>query len=334
MTMVSFGDLAQGFLLRAQTARLKTESLRVSQELASGRLSDVGKALSGDLGQLSSLARAQQVTGGYLSAARDAAFQAATVQGVIGFVADNSQAIIASLIGAPQNGNGAVPALIGTDARARLSAVLGALNNSASGRTLLAGTSVTGAAVADIDTMLTALRAEVAGAADPDDAIARISAWFDDPAGYGVTVYLGGPAQQDLPISPHDRVWLGATANDAAFRDVLKGLATAALVDDSVLSFSDTERKALASRAGEVVLASQDALTGLGARLGVSEGRIEAAQSRYQAELLSLELAQSDLVGADPYRLATELEAVQTNLEMLYSVTARLSRLNLTDFIR
>ena len=57
-------------------------------------------------------------------------------------------------------------------------------------------------------------------------------------------------------------------------------------------------------------------------------------QSRNQAELLSLELAQSDLVGADPYRLATELEAVQTNLEMLYSITARLSRLNLTDFIR
>ena len=83
-----------------------------------------------------------------------------------------------------------------------------------------------------------------------------------------------------------------------------------------------------------MVLTSQDALVGLGARLGVSEVRIETVQSRNQAELLSLELAQSDLVGADPYRLATELEAVQTNLEMLYSITARLSRLNLTDFIR
>ena len=127
---------------------------------------------------------------------------------------------------------------------------------------------------------------------------------------------------------------MGVTANDPAFRSALAGLAAAALVDDASLGFSDAERKALANRAGEVVLTSQDALVGLGARLGVSEVRIETVQSRNQAELLSLELAQSDLVGADPYRLATELEAVQTNLEMLYSITARLSRLNLTDFIR
>ena len=127
---------------------------------------------------------------------------------------------------------------------------------------------------------------------------------------------------------------LGVTADDPALRRALMGLAAAALVDDSALGFSDGQRKALAARAGEVVLSSQDALVGLGARLGVSEMRLETVQSRNQAELLSLELAQSDLVSSDPYTLATELEAVQTNLEMMYSITARLSRLNLTDFIR
>lgn len=334
MTMVSFGDLAQSFLLRSQTARLKSDSIRVSQELTSGRLSDVGKALSGDMGRLSSLSRAHQVTSGFQSVAKDAAFQAATLQGVLSFVTDNSQAMIAPLIGAPQNGNGDVPALIGTEARARLSAVLDAMNTSSSGRALLAGTSVNGKAVTDSDTLLTALRAEVTGASNADDAMARLSAWFDAPTGYATTAYLGGPALEDLPVSPHDKIWLGVTADDPAFRSVLKGLAAAALVDDSALGFSDSQRKALAARAGEVVLSSQDALVGLGARLGVSEMRLETVQSRNQAELLSLELAQSDLVSSDPYTLATELEAVQTNLEMMYSITARLSRLNLTDFIR
>jgi flagellar hook-associated protein 3 FlgL len=164
--------------------------------------------------------------------------------------------------------------------------------------------------------------------------MARISAWFDAPSGYATTAYLGGPAAQDLPISPRDKVWLGVTADDPAFRAAIKGLATAALVDDSALGFSDDQRKALANRAGETVLSATDALVGLGARLGISEARIDTAQSRNQAELLSLEMAQSDLTGSDPYALATELEAVQTNLEMLYSITARLSRLHLTDFIR
>ena len=334
MTMVSFGDLAQSFLLRSQTSRLKGETVRVSQELTSGRLSDVGAALSGDMGRLSSLARAHQMTSGYQSVARDAAFQATAVQGVIGFVADTTQAMIASLIGAPQNGNGDVPALIGADARSRLSAVLDSLNTSPSGRSLLSGTQVTSKAVADMDTLLAALRVEVTGSANPDDAMTRISAWFDAPTGYASVVYLGGPTLEDLPVAPHDTVWLGVTADDPAFRAAIKGLATAALVDDGVLGFSDLQRKTLANRAGEGVLDSQDRLTGLGARLGVSEARIDTAQSRNQAELLSLELAQSDLVGSDPYRLATELEAIQTNLEMLYSVTARLSRLSLTDFIR
>jgi flagellar hook-associated protein 3 FlgL len=137
----------------------------------------------------------------------------------------------------------------------------------------------------------------------------------------------------------HDLVALPAPrtdnpADDPAFRAAIKGLATAALVDDSALGFSDDQRKALANRAGETVLSATDALVGLGARLGISEARIDTAHSRNQAELLSLEMAQSDLTGSDPYALATELEAVQTNLEMLYSITARLSRLHLTDFIR
>lgn len=334
MTMVSFGDLAQSFLLRSQTARLKSETARVTQELTSGRLSDVGKALSGDMGRLSSLARAHQITSGFQSVAKDAAFQSTAIQAVISFATENTQAMIGILIAAPQNGNGDVPTLIGTDARSRLSAVLDAMNTSTSGRSLLAGTSVNASAVTDMETILTALRTEVSGATNANDAMTRISAWFDAPTGYGATAYLGGPALEDLPISPNDSVWMGVTANDPAFRSALAGLAAAALVDDASLGFSDAERKALANRAGEVVLTSQDALVGLGARLGVSEVRIETVQSRNQAELLSLELAQSDLVGADPYRLATELEAVQTNLEMLYSITARLSRLNLTDFIR
>ena len=75
-------------------------------------------------------------------------------------------------------------------------------------------------------------------------------------------------------------------------------------------------------------------MTNLAARLGISEGRIEAAQSRNAADLLAHEMAQADLIRSDPERLAMELEAVQTNLETVFAITARLSRLSLTDFLR
>ena len=75
-------------------------------------------------------------------------------------------------------------------------------------------------------------------------------------------------------------------------------------------------------------------MTQLAAKVGVSESRIDTAQSRNAADLLTLEMAEAELVTSDPYRTAAELEAVQTNLETVYAITARLSRLTLTDFLR
>ncbi len=46
-----------------------------------------------------------------------------------------------------------------------------------------------------------------------------------------------------------------------------------------------------------------------------------------------MEIARTELIGADPYDTATEMEAVQGQLETLYTVTARLSRLSLADFL-
>ena len=94
------------------------------------------------------------------------------------------------------------------------------------------------------------------------------------------------------------------------------------------------ESKALARLSAEALLTGQEKVTNLAARLGISEGRIEAAQSRNAADLLAHEMAQADLIRSDPERLAMELEAVQTNLETVFAITARLSRLSLTDFLR
>jgi flagellar hook-associated protein 3 FlgL len=68
--------------------------------------------------------------------------------------------------------------------------------------------------------------------------------------------------------------------------------------------------------------------------LGFAQARIEQAQTRNESEIAALEIARSDLLSIDPYEAATRLEAAQTQLETLYSVTARLSRLRLVDFLR
>jgi flagellar hook-associated protein 3 FlgL len=69
-------------------------------------------------------------------------------------------------------------------------------------------------------------------------------------------------------------------------------------------------------------------------RLGLTQARIDQAQTRNTAEQSMLEIARADLVAIDPFEAATRMEAAQTQLETLYSVTARLSRLSLVDFLR
>lgn len=334
MTMVSFGDLAQSFLLKSHTARLKGEAGRVSQELSSGRVSDVGLAVSGDFSRLSALSRSRSVIDGYQTSARDASISAKTAQATIATLSDSVQGLISPLFSVSQLGMADQISLSGTEARAQLSNVLSALNVSVGGRSLFSGIDIEGPAVAGAETILSALRTELIGATTAADATIRISDWFDRVGGYDTIAYQGDTALADIAVSPTDRVWLGATANDPEFRQALKGIAAAALISDPALNLSAPELKDYARSTAETLIAGQDCLTNLAARIGISQGRIEAAQSRNATDLLTLEMEQADLVQSDPYRLASELEAIQTNLETVFAITARLSRLTLTDFLR
>lgn len=334
MAMVSFGDLAQSFLLKSQTTRLKNDVGRLTQELASGLRTDVGAAVSGDMARLAALSRSHDMATGYLGAANEAAFRAASVQSVLATLSQNALDLAPELLKAPQTGSTDTLGLLTVQAKERLTSSISMLNTSAGGRALLAGDQVGETAVVDADTILDALRAELAGTTTAEDAMARISVWFDAPTGFTAVAYTGGAPVADMAVSPDDRIWMGVTANDTAFREALKGFAAAALVGDLTVGLPDGDNRTLARLAGERLMGGNDALTALGAKIGVSESRISNAISRNSSEQLALEMAKGDILKSDPFSVATELEAVQTNLEMLYSVTARLSRLNLTDFIR
>lgn len=334
MTTVSFGDLAQSYLLKSQIGRLKGESTRITQELSSGKLSDIGASQSGDLSRLSATTRSRSLTAGYQSAAREAASHASASQAAFGMISDTIRELVSPLLMASQLTVPDQIKLTADDARSRLGLVLSTMNTSAGGRTLFAGQDIRGSAVADADTILTALRTELTGATSPEDAMTRISAWFDDPAGYAAVAYQGDVPLSNMAVSATDSVWMGATANDPAFRSMLKGLTAAALMMDPGGALPTIDQSRFARVAAEALMSGAQDMTYLAGRLGISESRIEAAQSRNAADLLTLEMAENDMVGSDPYRLATELEAVQTNLETVYAVTARISRLTLADFLR
>jgi flagellar hook-associated protein 3 FlgL len=93
------------------------------------------------------------------------------------------------------------------------------------------------------------------------------------------------------------------------------------------------ERKDLAGRGADLLLSGLQPLIAVRADLGVTEARIEEARVANAAETTSLAQARNGLVAADPFEAATALEAVTTQLETLYALTARVSRLSLTNYL-
>jgi flagellar hook-associated protein 3 FlgL len=80
-------------------------------------------------------------------------------------------------------------------------------------------------------------------------------------------------------------------------------------------------------------MTSGDTRAQLMARVGTAQARISAATIRNGAEESALGLARAGIVSADPYDAAARLEDLQTRIEALYLITARVSRLSLADYI-
>ncbi|MDP4034456.1 MAG: flagellin [Pseudorhodobacter sp.] len=334
MALVSLGDMAQSFMLRRQNAALKSDLQTLSTELATGRVADTAKQTRGDLAPLSAIDATLSRLRAYGSATAESALFTQGMQTVLASVEQLASDFGPVLLQSSSPGNPGVVANLGTEARQKFETVVSLLNTRMGDRTLFAGQATDSAALADPETILSALDTAISGATSALDVQTAISDWFDDPGGYAAIAYLGGNALAPLPIAQGEAAHIGVTAMDPAIRETLKGLAMAAMLDRGALAAAPAARADLARRAGDSLMASQTDRAGMAAGLGVVEARIEAASTRNTAESSGLEIARLGIVSVDPYETATKLEATQTRLETLYTITARLSRLSLMDFLR
>ena len=76
-----------------------------------------------------------------------------------------------------------------------------------------------------------------------------------------------------------------------------------------------------------------DGVTGLRSDLGFAQERIAQSTARNAAERTSLYMARGELLSIDAFEAASALEEVHTQLETIYMITARTSRLSLVNFL-
>lgn len=333
MALTSIGDLAQTLALRRQQTALKTGMQRLSTELTTGITADTAAYLKGDLSSLTGITTRLARIDAFRIGASEIGLATQAAQAAVSAIGDLSLALRDDLLGTTQiRGEEAISAL-GADARQRFASAIAALNVRVGDRVIFAGVTSDGAATISAEAILAELTTATAGATTAAQMASTISDWFDDPAGYATTAYLGGAARGPVQIAEGESLGFGTTANDPALREVLKGLAMAAMLDTGALSGDAEGRAALALAAGEQLTAAETGRAYLAASLGLAEARVEAATTRNQTERSALLVAQSTLLAVDPYEASARLDEAETQLNLLYALTARLSKLSLTDYL-
>lgn len=334
MSFTTIGDLAQGFALRRENTALKQRMQALSQELASGLASNVTEHLSGDFTRLSDVQHKLRLSETYARGADQGRTETAVMQLALETVQTTAEGLSqAALTFGSSAGAAGIDSLAG-EARAALGTLVSALNSHVGGRTLFSGDEVSQAPLSSSGDFLTALQTAVAGAASSADVTTALDTFFDPGGGFDTLIYQGGTgARNAYALGEGESVTLDLKADDPAFRHLLKQVAIASVLDDPGITLTTGEQVELAAQAGVALLTSQTAVTNIRADLGFAEGRIERATTRLAAERASLSLVQSELLAVDPYETGTELQQVQLQLETLYTITSRMSRLNLVNYL-
>lgn len=335
MPVQSIGDMAQSFALRRQSIEINRQMDRLTRALSSGITSDIPRHLSGNLLQLADVERDLAVLDARRDATRIAATDARVMQTSLERVQDATNDLATTAFTAGFTAGGLKIETVANEARAALETIVGALNSDVAGRALFAGNKTDVAPLVGADIIIGELKTALTDTTDISAVLADLDAFFPDTVGYSsMLAYQGGTdglAPRDLGAG--ESVVLAIRADDPALRDVMKQTALIAILEDASLGLSEQSRRDLIGHAAEKLLSGQNNLTELRANLGFAEDRIGKAESRISAGLTSLNIARNDLVSVDMAATAVDLEKVQSQLEMLYTLTARSARLSLVNFL-
>lgn len=335
MTVSTYGDLAATRIMQDRAAQTKRALSKYSLETTTGKTSNVRNHLGGDLDRLAEVQRGLDLLSTYSDTANVAAMRGTNAQAVLGSIHAEVGDLVGSILSSSTSETELNSKILSQRANGAFGQVVSALNARSGGVSLFSGARTHSAALADAGSILASLKSALTGSASPADFIATVNDWFMNAGGGFDTVAYQGSQDSAPPAILDDDVTLDfeTRADAVQFRKVLAGVAIAALAADSDFGFSAADQTELVRESGEMLLTAQDGVVVLQAEIGVYEERVAQIQTRQVSERTALELAKADLIGVDSYEAAIHLQSAQVQMETVYTLTARLSRLSLAEYL-
>lgn len=214
---------------------------------------------------------------------------------------------------------------------------VGVLNTQAGGLSLFAGTATDKPALASAESMLSDLDALAQGAATAADAITAINAYFqkDPPGAFYSSGYIGSTdGSSPVDIGEGRRLDYAVRADDDKLVAVLRSQALAAVVAGGAFAGDNDAQMQMLKASGDAMLASKEGLLDLRAAVGVSQNTLETGKAARTAEHDTLDLARNAIMTVDSTAVTSRYQALETQLNTIYAVTARLGDLSYSRYMK
>lgn len=333
--MDTVGDLARTLLLRTAHTRLNRDLDTLGVEIASGFVRDPAAHLGGDVSGLIAIDRTLAKLETFRLNTSEASHLAGTMQTTLEEIQDRGGTLSQVLVSVELTPNDEMFRTLSENAASALDQMINGLNRSVGGRFLFSGTATDTPPLIDSEEMLSELQALLAGETTVAGIETKLDTWFDTPGGGFETIAYRGSTTSLAPLrlSENESARLDIRADDQVFRETLKSVAKAALAADETLALTAETKTALISHAALELQGAEARMVETRAGLGAVENRIEEATARNSAERTATSMARLELVGADQFETATRYENTRAQLESLYAITVRSSRLSLVEYM-
>jgi len=335
MRVTGGSELARMKMLQRLAIETRNKIDTAGEEMTSGLNSSRYEATGGNLTRLFALERSLDRNGVFTATISLTETRLDVMQTALGNILSPIEDLSVDMSAAVGIGDQAAALTHARTARQAFANTVSSLNSQVAGQSLFAGTATDRPALANGDAMLADLDTLAQGSATAADAIAAIDAYFAKPAGAFYTTGYTGSADDLTPVDIGEgtRLDYGVRADQDELVAVLRSQAMAAVVAGGAFNGDADAQMALIGEAAASMLSAKEGVLDLRSSVGTRQEALETAKAQRTAERETLDLARNTIVATDPLEAASNFDALENQLNAIYTVTARLSSLRFLNFM-
>jgi len=344
--MLRMSSISTAMLLgspQANIARMQSEMVRLNTEIVTGRMADVGLNLGSGTAQSVTLHIDLEALDALAASNETVASRLTQTQAALEGMRSGAESFLSVLVSA--NSTDSPRVLVQAAQSALDSFVAGA--NASDGRSYLFGGINSGTApITTNGTPQAAIDAAFLakfGFAQDDPAAASIDAadladfldhefadLFGDPE-WGTSWSSASDQTLSARISPGETLSASVSANDTAMRKLAQVYSMVARLGMDGMSSAASD--VIINKATELLGRGIDDMVVLQSGVGEMQNRVGAARERIATQQTILGTRIGTLEGVDPAEAKVKIDTLSTQIEMSYSLTAKLLQMSLLNYV-